>query len=83
MRKHNWKSNDWISVKDNIYPPLDIEVIVCRENQTAFSAYRKKFGNSIHWTNAVWDWKPIPHEESITHWMYMPEAFRKEKVHKC
>lgn len=84
MKKNNKIHNKpefgtWYSVKDNILPPLDKEVIVCRENQGySFSAYRKKFNDGWYFTNAIWNWMPI--EGDITHWMPMPEGYTRKDV---
>lgn len=73
-------NSDWISVKDYL-PPLDKSVLVCRANQEqVFEAHRAKFGTKQLWTNAVWDYKPIPPAEEngrITHWRPMPEAYKE------
>ena len=76
----------WIDIKaTNYYPPLQTEVIVCRENQGySFSAQRIRDKNTgeYYWTNAVWNWKPIEpilKDGGITHWMPMPEAIKTIK----
>ena len=76
----------WVDIKaTNCYPPLQTEVIVCRKNQKySFAAQRVKDKNTgeIYWTNAVWNWFPIPDvtkDSGITHWMPMPEAIKTNK----
>jgi hypothetical protein len=73
----------WIDIKaTNFYPPLQTEVIVCRANQgKSFSAFRvkDKLTKEIYWTNAVWNYQPIPpslEDSGITHWMPMPDTIK-------